>query len=49
MVANEKLVWQGRAVKTLDEDRSPEKREQAINYAVEDIFRKYPVQPSAKK
>ena len=49
MISNEKLVWQGRAVKTLDENQSPEKRERNINYAVEDVFRKYPVLPSAKK
>ena len=49
MISNNKLVWQGRATKTLDENASPEKREQNINYAVEDIFKKFPVQPAAKK
>jgi len=36
------LVWQGRAVKILDEDVSPERREANINYAVKQIFTKYP-------
>jgi hypothetical protein len=38
----QKIVWQGRATKTLDEDASPEKREQNINSAVKQIFTKYP-------
>lgn len=38
----DKLVWQGRGTKTLDEDASPEKRETNINYAVKQIFMKYP-------
>ena len=49
MISDNKLVWQGRAVKTLDENSSPESRERDINYAVQDIFKKYPVQPAAKK
>jgi hypothetical protein len=40
--ASQKIVWQGRATKTLDEDISAEKREQNINYAVKEIFAKYP-------
>lgn len=40
--ASQKIVWQGRATKTLDEDISAEKREQNINYAVKEIFSKYP-------
>lgn len=39
---SEKMVWQGRGTKTLSEDVSPEKKEQNINYAVEQIFKKYP-------
>lgn len=41
-VASEKIVWQGRATKTIDENASAEKREQNINYAVKQIFTKYP-------
>ena len=40
----DKLVWQGRATKVLDEDASPEKREKNINEAVAKIFEKYPPQ-----
>jgi hypothetical protein len=40
--ASQKIVWQSRATKTLDEDVSAEKREQNINYAVKQIFSKYP-------
>lgn len=36
------LVWQGRGTKTIDPDASQQKREQNINYAVEQIFIKYP-------
>jgi hypothetical protein len=36
------LVWQGRGTKTLDEDASQQKREENINYAVKQIFVKYP-------
>lgn len=45
--ATEKIAWQGRATKTIDEDISPEKRESNINYAVKQIFTKYP--PQKKK
>lgn len=45
--ATEKIAWQGRATKTIDEDVSPEKRESNINYAVKQIFTKYP--PVKKK
>jgi hypothetical protein len=38
----EKIAWQGRATKTLEENLSPEKREANINYAVRGIFTKYP-------
>jgi len=44
----EKLVWQGRGTKTLDENASPEKRESNIKTAVKMIFAKYPAQ-SVKK
>lgn len=44
---SEKIVWQGRATKTIDEDASAQKREQNINYAVKQIFTKYP--PANKK
>lgn len=40
--AAKKIVWQGRATKTIDEDISAEKREQNINYAIKEIFSKYP-------
>lgn len=40
--AAQKIVWQGRATKTIDEDASAEKREQNINTAVKQIFTKYP-------
>jgi hypothetical protein len=36
------LVWQGRGTKTIDPDASEGKREQNINYAVKQIFTKYP-------
>ena len=45
--AQQKIVWQGRATKTIDEDASAEKREQNINAAVKQIFSKYP--PAKKK
>jgi len=45
--STEKLVWQGRGTKTLAENPSPEKKQQNINYAVKQIFMKYP--PAAKK
>jgi hypothetical protein len=47
-MSKKQLVWQGRAVKTIDPDSSPEKRETNINYAVKQIFTKYPPTPSAK-
>ncbi len=45
---SEKIVWQGRGTKTIDEDASPEKREKNINYAVKSIFYNYPVKPVKK-
>ena len=44
----EKVAWQGRGTKTIDEDASPEKREKNINWAVKSIFEKYPVKPAKK-
>jgi ribosomal protein L3 len=41
-VTANQIVWQGRATKTLDENASAEKREKNINYAVQQIFLKYP-------
>lgn len=40
--ASEKIVWQGRGTKTVDEDASPQKRETNINNGVKMIFMKYP-------
>lgn len=40
--STEKMVWQGRGTKTLEEHPSPQKKEQNINYAVQQIFSKYP-------
>lgn len=49
LIQNDKLVWQGRGTKTLDEEASPERREKNITEAVGLIFSKYPVKPPAKK
>ncbi len=46
--STEKLVWQGRGTKTLEENTSPEKKEANINNAVKMIFAKYPVMPVKK-
>ena len=46
--SSEKLIWQGRGTKTIDEHASPEKKESNIKTAVKMIFTKYPV-PMAKK
>jgi hypothetical protein len=40
--SKKQLVWQGRGVGTLDPNASAEKREKNINYAVKQIFMKYP-------
>jgi hypothetical protein len=40
--AKKQLVWQGRGTKTIDPDANSSKREQNINYAVKQIFMKYP-------
>jgi hypothetical protein len=47
--AQEKIVWQGRGTKTVDEDASPEKRDKNINEGIKSIFATYPVKPAAKK
>lgn len=36
------IVWQGTGVKTIDENASAEKREENINYAVQQIMANYP-------
>jgi hypothetical protein len=41
-VKEKRLVWQGRAVGTIDEEASQQKREQNINYAAKQVFRHYP-------
>lgn len=43
--SRKQLIWQGRAVGTINPDASPQKREQNINYAVKQIFMKYPPKP----
>jgi hypothetical protein len=40
--SKQEVVWQGRGVGTVDPDASAEKREKNINYAVKQIFTKYP-------
>ena len=45
--STEKIAWQGRGTKTVDEDASAEKREKNINAGVKQIFTKYP--PAKKK
>lgn len=44
--ATEKIVWQGTGTRTLDENANAQKREENINYAVNQIFTNYP--PKAK-
>jgi hypothetical protein len=45
----QKIVWQGRGTKTLDENASAEKREANINKAVTYMFQKYPVPAASGK
>ena len=45
----QKIVWQGRGTKTLDEHASAEKREANVNKAVQYMFQKYPVPAEGKK
>lgn len=40
--STEKIAWQGRGTKTIDENASAPKRESNINYAVKQIFTNYP-------
>jgi hypothetical protein len=40
--SKKQLVWQGRGTKTIEPDASQERREKNINYAVKQIFMKYP-------
>ena len=47
--STEKIVWQGRGTKTVDETASPQKRENNINNGIKAIFAQYPVKPAAKK
>ncbi len=47
--AEDKIVWQGRGTKTVDEDASPEKRDANINNGIKSIFATYPVKPIEKK
>jgi hypothetical protein len=42
----EKIVWQGRGTKTLDESASGEKKEKNINAGMKMIFSHFPVKPS---
>ena len=46
--STEKIVWQGRGTKTLEETASPQKKESNIKYAVKSIFYNYPVKPLKK-
>ena len=41
--STEKIVWQGRGTKTLNENASPEKREANIKNGVSLIYQKFPV------
>lgn len=43
--STEKIVWQGRGTKTLDENASPERREANINNGVKMIYQKFPIKP----
>lgn len=36
------IVWQGTGVKTIDENESPQKREESINAAIQQIMANYP-------
>jgi hypothetical protein len=47
--ASEKIVWQGRGEKTLDDKLSAEKRDAQIKEAVAAIFKTYPILPSSGK
>jgi len=48
--ASEKIIWQGRGEKTLDDNLTPEKRDAQINSGVAAIFKNFPIAaPAAKK
>jgi hypothetical protein len=47
--STEKMVWQGRGTKTLDENASAEKKETNIKSAVKMIYGKFPVKPVSTK
>jgi Domain of unknown function (DUF4136) len=49
MIADNKLVWQGRGTKTIDQDASAEKKDKNIAYAVGLIFNQFPIKVPAKK
>ncbi|MFO7670137.1 MAG: DUF4136 domain-containing protein [Bacteroidales bacterium] len=40
--SKKQLVWQGRGIDTIEPNVSGEKREERINYAIKQIFSKYP-------
>ncbi|HRI78875.1 MAG TPA: DUF4136 domain-containing protein [Cyclobacteriaceae bacterium] len=48
MISNGNLIWQGRGTRTIDENATPQEREQNIKNGVAAIFAKYPVKPTAK-
>ena len=41
-VDRKQIVWQGTGVKTIDENASAQKREENINYAIQQIMANYP-------
>jgi hypothetical protein len=47
--SSEKMIWQGRGTKTLDENASPQKKETNIKNAVKMIYAKFPVKPVSTK
>jgi hypothetical protein len=46
--STDKLIWQGRGTKTLEENTTPQKADANITYAVKTIYSNYPVKPTAK-
>ncbi|HTF18450.1 MAG TPA: DUF4136 domain-containing protein, partial [Chryseolinea sp.] len=47
--ASEKIIWQGRGEKTINDKLTPEKRDAQINAGVASIFKNYPIPVAAKK
>lgn len=45
----DKLVWQGRGTKTLDEHASAARRDANVNNAIQRIFSHYPIKPMSSK